>query len=164
MEGNGLAQPSVDEPIAGRLDQAGPADRAAEQVLASLPGDDEFSGTNPAGNRLPQHGQAADVPFAGCTYSRSKSGFRGIGPKVTLRLQPGPGLTIVAGPNVSGKSSLAEAAELAFTDNASAGQAALRCGATAGTTRTRPANRESPWSRPDGQADSKRLLMKSRWS
>lgn len=43
------------------------------------------------------------------------SGFRGIGPAVTLSLPPGPGLTLVVGRNGAGKSSFAEAAELAWT-------------------------------------------------
>ncbi|MBF6327198.1 AAA family ATPase [Nocardia transvalensis] len=42
-------------------------------------------------------------------------GFRGIGPRAVLRLTPGPGLTLVVGRNGSGKSSFAEAAELALT-------------------------------------------------
>ena len=42
-------------------------------------------------------------------------GFRGIGPATTLRLSPQPGLTIVAGRNGSGKSSLSEALELVLT-------------------------------------------------
>ncbi|MFR9751146.1 AAA family ATPase [Nocardia sp. 004] len=42
-------------------------------------------------------------------------GFRGIGPEATLPLSPGPGLTLVTGRNGSGKSSFAEAAELALT-------------------------------------------------
>ncbi|WP_280217722.1 AAA family ATPase [Nocardia neocaledoniensis] len=45
----------------------------------------------------------------------SVHGFRGIGPTATLRLNPGPGLTLVVGRNGSGKSSFAEAAELALT-------------------------------------------------
>lgn len=42
-------------------------------------------------------------------------GFRGIGEPATLPLRPGPGLTLVTGRNGSGKSSFAEAAELALT-------------------------------------------------
>ncbi|GGL08487.1 AAA family ATPase [Nocardia jinanensis] len=42
-------------------------------------------------------------------------GFRGIGPETTLELPAGPGLTLVTGRNGSGKSSFAEAAELALT-------------------------------------------------
>ncbi|MDO3645434.1 AAA family ATPase [Nocardia mangyaensis] len=42
-------------------------------------------------------------------------GFRGIGTEATLRLNPGPGLTLVVGRNGSGKSSFAEAAEFALT-------------------------------------------------
>ncbi|TCJ40367.1 AAA family ATPase [Parafrankia sp. BMG5.11] len=42
-------------------------------------------------------------------------GFRGIGPLAVLPLRPGPGLTLVTGRNGSGKSSFAEAAEIALT-------------------------------------------------
>lgn len=42
-------------------------------------------------------------------------GFRGIGPKQTLELVPGPGLTLVAGRNGSGKSSFAEGLEILLT-------------------------------------------------
>ncbi|MGW0705315.1 AAA family ATPase [Streptomyces sp. NPDC002643] len=46
-------------------------------------------------------------------------GFRGIGRTARLPLRPGPGLTLVTGRNGSGKSSLAEAVEIALTgDNA----------------------------------------------
>jgi recombinational DNA repair ATPase RecF len=41
--------------------------------------------------------------------------FRGIGPKASLRLTPGPGLTLVVGRNGSGKSSLAEGLEMLLT-------------------------------------------------
>ena len=42
-------------------------------------------------------------------------GFRGIGPPAELKLEPGPGLTLVVGRNGSGKSSFAEALELLLT-------------------------------------------------
>lgn len=47
--------------------------------------------------------------------SITAAGWRGIGPRTTLQLPPGPGLVVVAGPNGSGKSSFAEAAETAIT-------------------------------------------------
>ncbi|WP_346011980.1 hypothetical protein [Streptomyces sp. SID3343] len=43
------------------------------------------------------------------------AGFRGIGPKVRLPLAAKPGVILVAGRNGSGKSSLAEGTEMAFT-------------------------------------------------
>ncbi|WP_043195586.1 AAA family ATPase [Streptomyces sp. NRRL WC-3725] len=47
------------------------------------------------------------------------SGFRGIGRTARLPLTPGPGLTLITGRNGSGKSSFAEAVEIALTgDNA----------------------------------------------
>jgi energy-coupling factor transporter ATP-binding protein EcfA2 len=54
---------------------------------------------------------------AGPVHLRSitAAGWRGIGPRTTLALPPGPGLVIVTGPNGSGKSSFAEAAETAVT-------------------------------------------------
>jgi hypothetical protein len=43
------------------------------------------------------------------------TGFRGIGSQVKLDLHPAPGLTVISGRNGSGKSSFAEALELALT-------------------------------------------------
>lgn len=57
----------------------------------------------------------AAEPVGAYLKSISVQGFRGIGPKVTLPLPPGPGLVVVAGRNGSGKSTLAEALELALT-------------------------------------------------
>lgn len=47
--------------------------------------------------------------------SVSVEGFRGIGPRAWLKLTPRPGVTLVVGRNGSGKSSIAEAVETAFT-------------------------------------------------
>lgn len=58
---------------------------------------------------------SAEEPIGAYLASINVSGFRGIGPKATVRLQPGPGLTVIAGRNGSGKSTLAEALELALT-------------------------------------------------
>ncbi len=54
-------------------------------------------------------------PVGAYLESITVSGFRGIGATVTVPLQPGPGLTVIAGRNGSGKSTLAEALELALT-------------------------------------------------
>ena len=61
----------------------------------------------------------AAEPVGAYLKSISVQGFRGIGPKVTLPLPPGPGLVVVAGRNGSGKSTLAEALELALTETSS---------------------------------------------
>lgn len=45
------------------------------------------------------------------------SGFRGIGSEATLKIPPGPGLTVVVGRNGSGKSSFAEGLEVLLTGN-----------------------------------------------
>ncbi|MGW2084634.1 AAA family ATPase [Streptomyces sp. NPDC001880] len=54
---------------------------------------------------------------AGPVYLRSitAAGWRGVGPEATLDLPYGPGLTVITGGNGTGKSSFAEAAEIALT-------------------------------------------------
>ncbi len=58
---------------------------------------------------------AEEVPVGAYLTSIAVQGFRGIGANVAVRLQPGPGLVVVAGRNGSGKSTLAEGLELALT-------------------------------------------------
>ncbi|KOV79036.1 hypothetical protein ADL03_38675 [Nocardia sp. NRRL S-836] len=103
--------------MAGRLakDDLGP--RAAELVLAACRGQTALEralGGVPAGEEPPR--ERTDGPGQGIFVSEIRvRGFRGIGPEVRLPLAPGPGLTVVTGRNGSGKSSFAEAAELALT-------------------------------------------------
>jgi predicted ATPase len=66
-------------------------------------------------DEAPQRGRMPGAYLQSVTVS----GFRGIGRTVRLPLTPGPGLTLVTGRNGSGKSSFAEAVEIALTgDNA----------------------------------------------
>lgn len=91
--------------------------RVAELVIAAALGDDQLAAT--LGGE-PASIDAAEVPSPEAPElyltGISATGFRGIGPTARLRLVPGPGLTLVVGRNGSGKSSFAEAAEVALTE------------------------------------------------
>jgi energy-coupling factor transporter ATP-binding protein EcfA2 len=87
-----LAALEGDEALASQLD-APPVQRYAHRVS-------DAAATNPAGAYL---------------RSLTVKGFRGIGSPATLEVAPGPGLTLVAGRNGSGKSSFAEALEVLLT-------------------------------------------------
>ncbi|MFF4480233.1 AAA family ATPase [Streptomyces sp. NPDC001520] len=93
---------------------------------------------------------------AGPVYLRSitAAGWRGVGPETTLDLPPGPGLTVVEGSNGTGKSSFAEAAEMALTglntrwdgSNGKARTAVWREGwRNCTTAQSRPSPCGSPW-------------------
>lgn len=98
---------SVADIVTGKLSDDNVPDQVASLILdamrGSLPGAEAGKGGQPAWPRR--------------VYLKSISveGFRGIGSNATLYLTPGPGLTVVTGRNGSGKSSFAEAAELALT-------------------------------------------------
>ncbi|MFF4874950.1 AAA family ATPase [Micromonospora sp. NPDC000668] len=89
----------------------------AELILAALTSEDDLTaalaGTptrldprSPTGD-----GSAEQIWLKSVTVA----GFRGVGRERTLQVDPGPGLTLVVGRNGSGKSSFAEAVELALT-------------------------------------------------
>lgn len=104
--------------IEDQIMASGPDDEVGLLILAALEGDAEldaylFDGTSTQRPRVDQ----AVVGHAAGTFLTSVEveGFRGIGPTTALTLTARPGLTIVAGRNGSGKSSLAEALELVLT-------------------------------------------------
>lgn len=102
-----------------RLDESGLDAEAQHVVLAAFAGDDELAEAleGRAGKTPP--GEAATAsparPVSAYLDAVTVRGFRGIGPEASLRLQPSPGLTLVVGRNGSGKSSFAEAIEVALT-------------------------------------------------
>ncbi len=86
-------------------------------ILAALWGDDELETalTSAAPDNATATGDAVEGAPPVFLRSVSVTGFRGIGPRVSLDLSPGPGLTLVTGRNGSGKSSLVEALEVLLT-------------------------------------------------
>lgn len=109
---------SVEDLLYAELDDAQLDDAVSDLLLGAVAGDDELASVVAGDATAPSSRRAgAEGPSPVKTYlkSISVSGFRGIGDEAALRLQPGPGLTVVTGRNGSGKSSFAEAAELALT-------------------------------------------------
>jgi energy-coupling factor transporter ATP-binding protein EcfA2 len=106
--------------LANRLHSGEASRSVADLVLAAFHGDDGLD-TVLAGGPAPRPPAERDATAAGSAdvflESIQVTGFRGIGATATLQLQPRAGLTLVIGRNGSGKSSFAEAAELALTDD-----------------------------------------------
>ncbi|OLR94798.1 AAA family ATPase [Actinokineospora bangkokensis] len=90
-------------------------DRAKGHILSALLGQDPRTGAERRESDPPAEEAAAPASVFLCGVT--VEGFRGIGPKATLDLHPGPGLTIVTGSNGTGKSSFAEAVEFALTED-----------------------------------------------
>ncbi|ONM46144.1 AAA family ATPase [Nocardia donostiensis] len=88
------------------------ADRAVPTEVARTVLD-ALGATDNTGDSVPDND--ADIVTGIFLRAIRVRGFRGIGPESALELPPGPGLTLVVGRNGSGKSSFAEAVELALT-------------------------------------------------
>jgi recombinational DNA repair ATPase RecF len=121
-----VARPDVDRDLGAdvvtRLAAADLAQEFEDLILAALDSNEALSGAlggKPPDRPEPQAPSSEDTAAAepvGAYVSRVRvAAFRGIGPEAELRLKPGPGLTVVTGRNGSGKSSFAEAAEIALT-------------------------------------------------
>ncbi len=109
--------PGIRNLVVSRLEGDGSSSREwSGLVLASLSGraalEAELSGSAAAPRAVVRASPALSGAFL---RSITVEGFRGIGPRQTLELQAGPGLTLVVGRNGSGKSSFAEGLEVLLT-------------------------------------------------
>ena len=105
----------IESDVLDRLDRAGLEDRVADLVLAALLDDIEACLGGKTPSRPSIKPKQIEQPVRAYVESISVEGFRGIGPKATVSLRPGPGLTLIVGRNGSGKSSFSEALELLLT-------------------------------------------------
>lgn len=101
------ADEEVDEQVAALVDAACAGDAAIEAVLH--------------GEERPPRKKSERTGEAPGAYVEEiqVTGFRGVGPRVKLSLDPGPGLTVVFGRNGSGKSSFSEGLETLLTGSCS---------------------------------------------
>ncbi len=94
-------------------------DATADLVLAGCDGAEALEatvgGVRPSRSRDAAQLELPPAPPGAFLDRVEVQGFRGVGEATTLQLSPGPGLTIVAGRNGSGKSSFAEGLELLMT-------------------------------------------------
>lgn len=99
-----------------RLQAAAVGERTQALVLAACAGPQQLASTIESGGVFETEDETAagDQPSVFLS-SIGVEGFRGIGPKALLDLEPGPGLTLVVGRNGSGKSSFAEGLEMLLT-------------------------------------------------
>ena len=112
-----MADLTLQNLVASRLAETPPAVAgAADLVLSAFQGPGELRAALGGRATTTLAAQAA-APTLTATYLAAieVEGFRGIGPPVTLSLEPSPGLTLVVGRNGSGKSSFAEALEMLLT-------------------------------------------------
>jgi energy-coupling factor transporter ATP-binding protein EcfA2 len=119
VDGVGLGG-SVEAEVWELLDADGTVtDETVYLVAAALQGDDELAeqlgGDAPTPQRPDTGTEGRPAPLQAFLRAITVSGFRGIGPKAALELNPYRGITVISGRNGCGKSSFAEALEYALT-------------------------------------------------
>jgi len=110
--------PGIRSLVLSRLEGDASVDAAwSGLVLAALEGQEPLEAELSGGTAGVSAAATRTTPARAGAFLRSVAveGFRGIGPRQTLQLRPGPGLTLVVGRNGSGKSSLAEGLEVLLT-------------------------------------------------
>ena len=107
----------LDETVFELLVDADTDEKTIDLVLAALAGEAAVDAVLGDGPPAPRPDPKADrVSPRGAFLSRLVvRGFRGVGGETELTIPAGPGLTVIAGRNGSGKSSLSEALECALT-------------------------------------------------
>jgi recombinational DNA repair ATPase RecF len=110
---------TIEHRLLSRLDEANLSDRASDLALGAILGDDDLAavvdGATPPRPADDASTAGVDEPAEAYLTEITVSGFRGVAESRTLKIDPGPGLTVVCGRNGTGKSSFAEAAELLLT-------------------------------------------------
>lgn len=103
-----LDDAALDGGVVSIVDAACQGTAKLESALA------EIEGTEPSARR-PSARPVAPAPPAAYLKSLELAGFRGVGPKLKIEFDEGPGLTLILGRNGSGKSSFAEGLETLLT-------------------------------------------------
>lgn len=111
------ADESLQQLVLDKLATDGTAPGVTRLILGAYAGDQQLAAAMAGTDiEIPAPAPAAaQRPSPLYLEAVTVEGFRGVGPSASLRLQPHAGLTLVVGRNGSGKSSFAEAAELALT-------------------------------------------------
>ncbi|MFT9535290.1 AAA family ATPase [Mycobacteroides abscessus] len=100
----------ADEAVAEETAYLVAAALQSDEALAEQLGDDATVPERPDEKKVDE-----PPPLRAFLRSITVSGFRGIGPRTTLEVNPYKGITVISGRNGSGKSSFAEALEYALT-------------------------------------------------
>ena len=119
MSGDGIGG-SVEAEVWELLDaDSSVADATTYLVAAAIDGDEavaaQLGGDAGPPQRVEPQTEDGPPPLRAFVRSITVEGFRGIGPRAMLEVNPHCGITVVSGRNGSGKSSFAEALEYALT-------------------------------------------------